>query len=524
MATARDNLARQNILIPATQQDKEIRLRVAAYCRVSTDSEDQINSVVAQQNHYSEYINSHAQWEMVDIYADEGITGTSAKKRDDFQRMLSDCRKGHIDKIIVKSLSRFARNTTECLAVTRELKSMGISVFFEEHNIDTKMVTSEMLMAVIASCAQAESESISKNMRWSYQKRMQSGTYIPSSVAYGYRLQDKEVVVEPDEAIVILQIFSMYLSGYSKLRIAESLNERNITTRKGNSWDYCAIRYILRNERYTGNSLWQKTYKTDSFPPQKFRNYGERDKYYVEKTHPAIIEETAFAAVQVLLEKRKSFFKEGSYTNNPVRERLICGNCGSRFRGKQIDGNQYWCCRKHSNDAASCTVKAISGVEIEMAFMRLWYKLKNQGIQILTSYVKNCCRIHSRQMLWSVDIIAVNKSISEILSQSHVLASMNKDGLVDSDVFISKSNQLAEQLRKAKQQKERLQRREDDKTIEATEQILDALYAGPDLLDCFDEELFCELIEKIIVENDTRVRFRLKNGLELPETVERAVR
>ena len=224
LATAQDNLARQNIFIPATQQDKEIHLRVAAYCRVSTDSEDQINSIVAQQNHYSEYINSHAQWDMVDIYADEGITGTSAKKRDDFQRMLGDCRKGHIDKIIVKSLSRFARNTTECLAVTRELKSMGISVFFEEHNIDTKMVTSEMLMAVIASCAQAESESISKNMRWSYQKRMQSGTYIPSSVAYGYRLQDKEVVVEPDEAIVILQIFSMYLSGYSKLRIAESLN------------------------------------------------------------------------------------------------------------------------------------------------------------------------------------------------------------------------------------------------------------------------------------------------------------
>ena len=523
MATAQDNLARKQIYIPALQPEAVV-LRVAAYCRVSTDSEDQLNSFAAQQSYYNDYIRKHDNWQLAEIYADEGITGTSAAKRDDFQRMLSDCRKGRIDKVLVKSISRFARNTKECLESIRELKALGISVFFEEHNIDTRMVTSEMLTAILASCAQAESESISKNMRWSYQKRMLSGTYIPSSVPYGYRLINKQIVVEPDEAVAVVQIFTLYLAGYSKLKIAAILNSRSILTRKGNPWDYCAIRYILRNERYAGNSLWQKTYKTEDFPPTKLRNYGERERYYAENTHPAIIEMDAFSAVKELLEERRSFYKEGIRTVNPVRDRLICGHCGSRFRGKTVEGNQYWCCRTHSNDASTCPTKAIPAEEIAEAFLRLWYKLKNQGNGMMQYLLKNLYTIRNRQMLWGADIIELNKRISDIISQSHKLTAMQKSGNVDPDIFIAKSNQLAEQLRQAKQQKERLQHQEDDGIIEATEQLLDAINAGPAMLESFDEELFCELIDKIIVESNTRIRFRLKNGLELPETIERTVR
>lgn len=523
MATAQDNLARKQIYIPALQPEAVV-LRVAAYCRVSTDSEDQLNSFAAQQSYYNDYIRKHDNWQLAEIYADEGITGTSAAKRDDFQRMLSDCRKGRIDKVLVKSISRFARNTKECLESIRELKALGISVFFEEHNIDTRMVTSEMLTAILASCAQAESESISKNMRWSYQKRMLSGTYIPSSAPYGYRLINKQIVVEPDEAVAVVQIFTLYLAGYSKLKIAAILNSRSILTRKGNPWDYCAIRYILRNERYAGNSLWQKTYKTEDFPPKKLRNYGERERYYAENTHPAIIEMDAFSAVKELLEERRSFYKEGIRTVNPVRDRLICGHCGSRFRGKTVEGNQYWCCRTHSNDASTCPTKAIPAEEIAEAFLRLWYKLKNQGNGMMQYLLKNLYTIRNRQMLWGADIIELNKRISDIISQSHKLTAMQKSGNVDPDIFIAKSNQLAEQLRQAKQQKERLQHQEDDGIIEATEQLLETINAGPAMLESFDEELFCELIDKIIVESNTRIRFRLKNGLELPETIERTVR
>ena len=199
MATSRDNLARKQIFIPATQSEEEIVLRVAAYCRVSTDSDDQINSFTAQNNHYTEMITAHAQWELVDIYADEGITGTSAKKRKDFQRLLADCQKGRIDKVLVKSISRFARNTTECLETIRELKSLGISIYFEEHGIDTKMVSSEILTAVISACAQAESESISKNTRWSIQKKMQNGTYVASSVPFGFRRENGSLKIEEPE-------------------------------------------------------------------------------------------------------------------------------------------------------------------------------------------------------------------------------------------------------------------------------------------------------------------------------------
>ena len=212
MVMAQNNLARKQIYIPATKLEA-VTLRVAAYCRVSTDSEDQRNSFTAQKSYYNGYIRNHDGWQLAEIYADEGITGTSVAKRDDFQRMLSDCRKGRIDKILVKSISRFARNTKECLEYIRELKDLGISVFFEEHNIDTRMVTSEMLTAVLASCAQAESESISKNMKWGIRARMEKGVYTAPSVPFGYRWGCNGLVIHREEATYVRWIFAEYLAG-----------------------------------------------------------------------------------------------------------------------------------------------------------------------------------------------------------------------------------------------------------------------------------------------------------------------
>ena len=379
---AGSNLAKKPIIIEATKQE-EIKFRVAAYCRVSTDSEDQLNSFVAQNTHYNAFIRNHENWTLVDVYADEGISGTSAKKRADFQRLLNDCRKGKIDKVLVKSISRFARNTAECLEAIRELKSLGISVFFEEHNIDTKMVSSEMLTAVIASCAQAESESISKNMRWSYQKRMERGTFLPGSLPYGYKMTEKQIEVEPAEAAIIREIFARYLAGDSKLRIAATLNEREILTHKGKKWDYCAIRYILRNVNYTGDSLWQKSYSTESFPPKKVRNHGEKPQYYASNTHPPIISQETYQAVQNLLEERSQFFRSGAGVQQDVFGCMIyCGHCGGKFRRKMVNQKEHWVCRRHENEPAICTIKAVSTDEIREAFNRLYFKLKHHGDQI----------------------------------------------------------------------------------------------------------------------------------------------
>ena len=522
MATAQDNLARKQIYIPALQPEAVI-LRVAAYCRVSTDSDDQLNSFVAQQTYYNDYIRKHDNWQLAEIYADEGITGTSAAKRDDFQRMLNDCRKGRIDKILVKSISRFARNTKECLEYIRELKALGISVFFEEHNIDTKMVTSEMLTAVLASCAQAESESISKNMRWSYQKRMESGQFITCKAPYGYRLVNRQLIVEDTEAAIVKMIFRNFLSGWSTVEIAAELTRMKVKTREGlDEWKPYTIKRILINEKYIGDALLQKKYSTETFPPIKRINHGERPQYYVENTHPAINSRDAFERTQELLQGKRPAIVGKPKHQHRLGKKIVCGECGKLFRKTISRGNEYWVCNGH-NSGGTCSIQPIREAEFFSAFLRCYFNLTHHP-EIMNGLLRNLYTIRNRQMLWSVDIIELNKRISDIISQSHKLTAMQKSGNVDPDIFIAKSNQLAEQLRKAKQQKERLQNQENDGIIEATEQLIDILNAGPAMLESFDEELFCELIEKIIVESNTRIRFRLKNGLELPESIERTVR
>ena len=522
MATAQDNLARKQIYIPALQSEAVI-LRVAAYCRVSTDSDDQLNSFVAQQTYYNDYIRKHDNWQLAEIYADEGITGTSAAKRDDFQRMLNDCRKGRIDKILVKSISRFARNTKECLEYIRELKALGISVFFEEHNIDSKMVTSEMLTAVLASCAQAESESISKNMRWSYQKRMASGQFITCKAPFGYRLENRQLVVEEREAEIVRLVFRLFLSGWNTIEIADELTRLGIPQKEGNKgWFYTSIRCMLRNEKYVGDALLQKKYSTESFPPVKKWNKGEVPQYYITNSHPPIIDRETFEQAQKLYESKRPEIAGKSKYQHKFTRKIVCGCCGTLFRKTVVRENAYWVCNFH-NKGGECTIGPVQEAELVEAFIRFYFKLKHNP-EILNAFMKNLYTIRNRQMLWSVDIIELNKKISDIISQSHKLTAMQKSGNVDPDIFIAKSNQLAEQLRKAKQQKERLQNQENDGIIEATEQLIDILNAGPAMLESYDEELFCELIDKIIVESNTRIRFRLKNGLELPESIERTVR
>lgn len=515
---ANDNLARKPIYIPATKPEAEITLRVAAYCRVSTDSDDQRNSFAAQNTHYSELIMSHDRWEMVDIYADAGITGTSAKKRPDFQRMLADCRKGKIDKILVKSISRFARNTTDCLETIRELKTLGISIYFEEHNIDTKDVASEMLTAVLASCAQAESESISQNMRWSVQKRMENGTFNTCRAATGFRLSKDGLVVQPQEADVIRSIYAEYLQGRNSREIAVRLTEENAL---GRSWNRKLVDYILTNERYAGNALLQKKYRTDTLPRMKKPNRGERPMYYVRNSNEAIVSQEEFQQAQELRESRSHAVSGNA--ERPFARKLVCGCCGSLLRSKRINGIWYWVCRTHEISLKDCPMMPITEKALEAAVSRLKYNLCHHS-EIIRYLTKAGVRIREKQMLWSPSVIELNKQISDISNQSHQLAVLNRQGMIDPDIFISKSNRLAEQLRAAKQQKERLLARENDHFLEETRNLLEAISASSDETDAFDGELFCELIDKVVIQNNINICFRMKNGLELPETIERTVR
>ena len=524
--TSADNLARKAIVIPASQAPEEIRLRVAAYCRVSSDSEDQRNSFAAQNAYYTEFVAGKENWTLVDIYADEGITGTSAKKRPDFQRLLTDCRKGKIDKVLVKSISRFARNTKDCLEATRELKALGISVVFEEQNIDTSAVSGEMLTAIFAACAQAESESISKNMRWSYQKRMQSGTFIPPYLPYGYIRSGDSIALEPDQAKVVQRIFREYLSGVSAEEIAKALREEKVPCKNGKcTWDSTSIRYILTNEKYTGDSIWQKYYTTNTLPFRNIKNDGSVDSYFAPDTHPAIISEEEFRQANCLLQSRAQRVIRRRAPNAPYREKLICGCCGSFFRRKIDNGVTYWVCiGRDKKRTENCGITQIPEAQITQAFLRCYYQLKHEGQGILAELQDNLITIRSRQMLWHPDVIELNKQISNLTSQSHMLTVLNQQGAVDPDIFISRSNQLAQQLRKAKRQKEKLLEQDGNDTLSKTRELLEILEYGPEYLDAFNGELFRELVDKIIVESNERIRFRLINGLELPEEIERTVR
>lgn len=524
MGRTNGNLAlkRTITVIPPIQEPDDLLLRVAAYCRVSSDSSDQLNSFAAQVRHFTDSIQEHKNWKLVDIYADEGITGTSIQKRDEFHRLMEDCRKGRIDKVLVKSISRFARNSEDLLSAIRELKAMGIGVFFEEQNIDSKEASGETLLAILAACAQSESESISKNCKGAIRHRMESGNYLPSMQPYGYCIKEGKIEIVEEEAAIVREIYGRYLAGENTTDIADLLNKRGILRKRSEMWTYHTVLYILTNEKYLGNSLWQKTYTTDSFPSITHVNKGERKKYYAEGTHEAIISKEVFRNVQALVEKRYGRLK-GQII--PIRSRnavgmcMECGSCGNKFRMKNIRGSerQMWICKTHVTDPKKCQVKPVSTEILQSVFLRLYYNLKHDGYPILIRILQELEESRYHRMLWHPDVIALNKRISELSNQSHSLAQLHAKGIVDPGIFVAQSNKLAEQLRQAKKQKMCCMKSEVDETILATKVILENLDDGPDYMEAFDEELFCELVEKIIVDSNDQVRFCLKNGWILTE-------
>ena len=505
------------IVIPAHDEIVARKLRVAAYARVSSSSEDQLNSYRVQNQYYSELISSNPDWEMVDIYADEGITGTSVEKREDFQRMMQDCRKGKIDRILVKSISRFARNTSECLEAIRQFRANGTTIFFEKENIDTARMSSELMTALYAAFAQAESESISGNMRWSYQKRMERGEFNTCSAPLGYDLVNGSLIINEEYAAVVRSIYEMYLRGINTTEITKMLNQSNVLNIH---WQRGRIEYILRNESYIGDAQLQKKYTTDTLPRKRMRNSGEHNSYYVIGIHDEIIPQDWFERVQRLFKSRE---KTVSVEKTPFHGRIQC-SCGAACRSKRSTSARYWLCMRHDGDEAACPITQIPETQIQQAFLRLYYNLKHQGSCILPDLIANLRSIRERKFLWSVDVIELNRQIAELTSQNQLLTTLRESGCVDPDIFISKSNKLTEQLRAVKQAKSRILNQDGDDTIPCTQELITILKRGPETLHDFDGELFGQLIDKVIIESNTSLRFRLKNGLELRESIERTVR
>ena len=324
-------------------KEKYKQLRVAAYCRVSTDSDEQLTSYKTQKKVYTEMIAQKPEWCLAGIYADEGISGTRADKRDEFQKMIKACLGGKIDYIITKSVSRFARNTVECLEYVRMLKSRGIGVLLEEQNIDTLKSDSELYLVIYAGFAQSESESMSKNITWSFRKNFEEGkvTFIYGKIL-GYRKGDNgEPEIDEEEAVIVEKIFDFYLSGMTLRGVAEAINAEFPVIPKKERMSSSSILSILSNEKYCGDAILQKTITVDCISKTRRKNTGEAPMYYVQNNHPAIISREKFNKVQEELIRRKNktpqsaktaITSTGKYSKYALTEVLVCGECGSRFR------------------------------------------------------------------------------------------------------------------------------------------------------------------------------------------------
>ena len=337
------------IEIPATMQtgkgkNHAIRkLRVAAYCRVSTEEEEQQSSFETQKLYYTEKITSTPEWEIAGIYADDGISGVHTKKRDGFNQMIQDCKKRKIDLILTKSISRFARNTLDSIQYVRMLKALGIAVIFEKENINTSTMNSEMILTVLSAFAQAESESISQNVARGKRMGFRQGKFpFPYRQILGYRKgSDGKPEIIPEEAEVIRMIFNSYLQGASLQTIKKRLEADGVLTARGNKkWSSESVQRILQNEKYCGDVLLQKTFIEDVLTGVSKKNTGQLPQYYIENNHEGIVTKQTFREAQAEIARRNSKSAtnhrkrhRGRYNSKyALSERLVCGDCGSSYK------------------------------------------------------------------------------------------------------------------------------------------------------------------------------------------------
>ena len=395
-------MARKITVIPAqpkqtqqTESGKPVKIRVAAYCRVSTDQEEQLNSYENQIKYYKSIEEKHPEYELVGVYADEGISGTNTKKRVEFNRMIADCRAGRIDRILTKSISRFARNTLDCLNYIRELQQLGIEILFENENINTLDGQGEVLITILSGLAQSTSQNISSNSKWGIHRRYEQGQYGLATTRFlGYD-QDEEgkLIVNRNQAKLVKRIYKEFMEGKTVDHIARVLTREKVKNWNGKSvWHASTLQSMLCNEKYMGDAILQKGYTADFLTKRRATNTGEMKQYYIEDDHEAIIEPEFWNAVQLEMKRREDFLTEHQmqrYGNepekNPMACRVICGKCGKMFTRKnwrKRDGSirPIWQCseRYRVKGVLGCDNRHVDEAVLMQVFVLAWNQLVSQ--------------------------------------------------------------------------------------------------------------------------------------------------
>lgn len=521
-------------------KEKHRQKRVAAYCRVSTDSDEQITSYNTQKKVYTEMIAKNPEWEFAGIYADEGISGTRADKRPGFTQMIKDCYAGKIDIIITKSVSRFARNTVECLEYVRELKAMGIGIIFEEQNIDTLKSDSELYLVIYAGFAQSESESMSKNITWSFRKNFEEGKVLfRYKQLLGYKKGDNgEPEIVPEEAAIVERIFDMFLEGRSLLMISEILQQENIVI-PGKSFKFTKhmIQNILRNEKYCGDCILQKTVTVSCITKERKVNEGEAPMYLVQNNHPPIICREKFNRTQEELSRRNALpvqsakttiTSTGKYSKYALTDVMICGECGSRY--KRVTWSRggkkkiVWRCISRLDYGIKYCKKSIT-VEEEMlhrAIVRALNRFnscdRSTYLALMKATIGDALGLNGGSD--EVDLLerridALNKRMIDIVNKT-----VQSGG--DIETRENEFKQISDETEQLKRRIEAIRESEakDETYTERLNRIQETIHCRDMNKEIYDDSIVRQMIECVKVYNDKRILVIFGGGYEIEENLE----
>lgn len=524
-----------NPLLTANKNEYK-QINVAAYCRVSTDSDDQLQSYEAQVAYYTDHICKNPKWHFVGIYADEGITGTVVSKRERFKDMIRDCEKGKIDLILTKSVSRFARNTVDSLNYVRKLKAMNIGVYFEEQNIDTLTTDSEMFIGLYSVMAQSESENISANVKWGVRQRMKNGTFSFHFNTYGYRKgENGEPEVVPEEAEYIRKMFDLYLDGYSTRNIAIHINEIGGRTRKGKEWEWRSVQDILSNEKYVGDMLMQKTYSTDCISKKRKKNNGELPKYLISNNHTPIVSRETFKLVQAEKARRNSKRKKSSQASTELgcynskyalSDVLICGECGSSYvrNTKYYKGEKwvYWrCINRIENGTKFCNKSSgIREEKIHAAICRAISKISPSNNEVFNS-MKNTLKYAMVEDDAELNKFNIELNIKQLQDEAedYMMKAACTEG--DKTKYLDEVEKIFNKVKILREQLEMLEASTiQSKTISSEKEKVAELFKKIDFNNLeYDDLLVRRLIECIKIMGDKTIIIIFKGGMEIKESV-----
>lgn len=498
---------------------KSNKKRVAAYARVSTDSDEQLSSYEAQVDFYARHIISHSEWELVDVYTDEGISGTNTKKRDGFNRMIADALDGKIDLILTKSISRFARNTVDSLVNVRKLREKGVEVYFEKENIHTLDAKGEVLITIMGSLAQEESRSISENVSWGKKKSMADGKIVlPYKNFLGYEKGENGLphIVEA-EAEIVRQIYRLFLDGQTIRNIVQYLTSQGVPTPSGKKqWHVRTIVSILTNEKYKGDARLQKTYTADFLSKRIEQNSGKLQQYYIENSHPAIIDQETFDLVQSEIKQRQPNRRQLN-NSSPFAAKLICGECGGYYGSKVWHSNtkyrtKIWRCNKKYDNGQVCPTPNLRDDEVKIAFIQAINQILGNKEQYITQIEQQLPLLADTTEL-EKDLKKLQAGHNTLMDQMQRCTDENKRGIQDQQKYIDRYHAIDDELKKLTPQMNKLKDEILEKTArkEKIRRFLNELRQMGGLITEFNENLWNATIELVTVLSDKTLSFRFKD-------------